>query len=213
MSDDPLDQTNRLVISILCLIVIFAALMVVVLAWGATDGAIGRVDDFAGYLRDHRGDDARLIVSLVALVTLLLMLAIMIIELTPSPTQRMRIRDVKSGGATLTTRQIADRIDDEVMLTPHVSGCTAIVAARGKRVEIILDLQVDAGANLAHAANEACRRAHELVQDQMGISLAARPRARMHYRELRLKDEGTVHQAVPRTSTGWERPAGDEGAQ
>ncbi len=208
MSDDPLDQLNRFIISLVALVVLFAALVVVLLAWGASDSTIGRVDDFAGYLRDHDGREAKAVVTVGALVIVLLMLTIMLVELTPSSTQRMRVRNVTSGEATLTTTQIAERIEHEIAAAPHIAGCDAIVAARGSRVEVVLDLHVDAGADLAKTADESCRIAHALVEDSMGIALTQPPRARMHYRELRLKDAGP-----PRPATGWERPAGDEGPQ
>jgi hypothetical protein len=209
VSDDPLDAINRFVISTVALVAIFAALAVVLLAWGATDGTIGQVEDFAGYLRDHDERDAKIVVSLLALVTVLLMATVILIELTPSPMQRMRLRTVKAGDASLTTVQIAGRIEDEVSAIEHIASCKATVAARGNRVEIVLDLNVDAGADLARTADEACGRAHTLVEQQMGVPLAQRPRARMHYRELKLA--AAPHDAPPRPSTGWERP-GDEGA-
>jgi hypothetical protein len=208
VSDDPLDQLNRFIISLVALVVVFAALVLVLLAWGATDATIGRVEDFAVYLRDHDGRNAKLVLTLSALVIALLMLTIMLVELTPSSTQRMRVRNVKSGEATLTTKQIAERIEEEVAGAAHIAGCRAIVAARGNRVEVVLDLHVDAGADLAQAADGACRIAHALVEERMGIALTQRPRARLHYRELRLKDGGPQLPA-----TGWERPARDEGAQ
>jgi hypothetical protein len=208
VSDDPLEQLNRFIISLVALIVLFAALLIVVLAWGATESTIGRVEDFAGYLRDHDGREAKLVVTVGALVAVLLMLTIMLVELTPSSMQRMRVRNVKSGDATLTTKQIAERIEHEIGGSPHIARCDAIVAARGDRVAVVLDLHVDAGADLAKTADEACRAAHTLVEEGMGIALTQPPRARMHYRELRLKDAGP-----PRPATGWERPAGDEGPQ
>ena len=213
MSDDPLDQINRFLIATVSLLVMFGTLVVILLAWGTTDGAIGRVEDFAGYLRDHDGREGKVIVTLVALVLVLLMLTVMLVELTPSPTQRMRVRNVGTGDATLTTRQIAERIEDEARAVPHVAGCRAVVAARGDKVEVVLDLHVGTGADLARTADEACRRVHVLVEEQMGIALVQRPRARLHYRELRLNDDGTLQAAPARPSTGWERPGEDEGAQ
>ena len=53
MSDDPLDQINRFVISLVALLVLFAALLAVLLAWGAPGSTIARIEDFAGYLSDH----------------------------------------------------------------------------------------------------------------------------------------------------------------
>jgi hypothetical protein len=211
MSDEPLDQVNRFVISIAALLEAFLALLIVLLAWLATDGTIGKIEDLAAFLRDHDGRDAKVIVSLLALVTVLLMVTVMIIELTPSATQRMRLRDVKAGDATLTTLEIAGRIEEEVRVIDHVAWSKATVAAHGDRVEIVLDLHVDAGADLARTADEACRRAHVLVEEQMGVSLTRRPRARIHYRELRLGAAGAPPPPPARPATGWERPAGDEG--
>lgn len=211
MSDEPLDQINRFLIAMLALGVMFGALLLALLAWGATDGTIARVEDLAGYLRNHDGRDAKVVVSLFSSVVVLVMAAVMIIELTPSPTQRMRLRTLKSGDATLTTAQIAERIEDELLTAPHVAGCKATVAARGRRVEVVLDLHVGPGADLARTADEACRRAQALVEDQIGLPMAGRPRARLHYRELRLKADGTVQAEAARPPTGWERPT-DEGA-
>lgn len=205
MSDDPLDQINRAVISVIAMLVAFVALVVVLLAWGAPDPSIGRLEDLAGYLRDHNTREAKLIVTLGAIVVVLLMLAAIILQLTPSPTQKMRVRNVRSGDAQLTTPQIAARIEHELAEVSHVASSRAIVSSRGQKLTIVLDLEVDAGADLAQTADEACRRAHELVEQQMGLELAERPRARLHYRELRLKDDG-------RQATGWERPKAGEGA-
>lgn len=211
MSDEPLDQINRFVISIAALVVAFIALLVVLLAWGATDGTIGRIEDFAGYLRDHDGNDAKVIVSLIGLVVVMLMVTVMLVELTPSPTQQMRLKNVRAGEATLSTVQIAERVEEEVRAVDNVAWSKAIVAAHGNRVEIVLDLHVDAGADLARTADEACRRAHVLVTEKMGVQLTTRPRARIHYRELRLGNANGAPAAPPRPATGWERPTGDEG--
>jgi hypothetical protein len=183
---------------------------VALLAWGAPDESITRIDDLAGWLRDHNNQDTQIIITLGATVAVLLMLIVIVVELTASPTQRMRVRNVKAGGATISTPEIAARIQEEAQRVPEVAACEAIVAARGKRVEIVLDLHVGPGANLAQTAEEACRRAHVLVEEKMGIGLAARPRARLHYRELRLsRENGTAAmpaKAMATDTTEWERP-------
>ncbi len=205
MSDDPIDQVNRFLAVVAALLVIFAALLVVMLAWGAPGGTIDRIADLAGWLRDHNDRETKSVLTLVSAVLVLLMLMTIIVELTPSPTQKMRVRNVKSGEAAITTKQIAERINAEVREVEHIADCQAIVAARGKRVEVVLDLHVDAGADLSRTADEACRRAQVLVEQKLGIELAQPPRARLHYRELRLRGEPQP----PRTMdpTGWERPA------
>jgi hypothetical protein len=200
------DQLNRFVIVVAALAVIFAALLAVLLAWGAPDEAIRRVTDSSDYLRRHNDRETKAIISLIAAVVVLLMLTVVLVELTPSPVQKMRVRSMKSGEAAITTSEIATRINTEVGAVPHVADCVGRVWARGTKVEVVLDLYVGAGANLAETADEACRRAHLLVEQQLGIEMAAMPRARLHYRELRLGDGGAAPAAPTQESSGWERP-------
>jgi hypothetical protein len=218
-SEDPTDQANRFAIVIVALLAIFGAVLVALLAWGAPDRSIGWVADLAGYLRDHDNREAKLIITLGAAVIVLLLLTVIILEVTPSPIARMRLRDVRSGAGTITTVEIARRVEEEVRDVPHVRECTATVATRGgRRIDMVLDLHVDGGADLAAAADAACTRAQALVEGQMGIRLAERPRARIHYRELRLREPDTVPSSMrgaPSAGAGdWERPAaGDAGAE
>ena len=210
MNDDsPLAEMNRFIVVAAALAVIFGALLAALLAWGAPDETITRIADFAGYLRRHNDRETKIIISLGAAVVVLLMLTAIIVELTPSPTQKMRVRSMKSGEAAITTSQIAERINAEVAQIPHIAQCAAIVAARGKKVEVVLDLHVGAGANLSQTADEACRRAQALVEQQLGIEMATMPRARLHYRELRLDGEAAASAA--QRASGWERPAEPEG--
>jgi hypothetical protein len=195
-------QTHRYVVAFFALLVIFFALLCIMLAWAAPDATIGRVGDFADFLQDHNNRDGKLILTLAAVVIILIMAAVLVIELVP-PSSEVHVGDVQSGAAAITTRQIAERIDATVAGIENVSACSSTVTRRGKRVEVVLDLDLDAGADLARAADEACRRAHVLVEQQLRIELAARPRARVHYRELRLGSAS----GQERPPTGWERPA------
>jgi hypothetical protein len=216
LSDDPLDQINRAVIAVAALVLIFLAAVVVLFAWAEPGAGVGVVDDFAGWLGDVQDDrDAKIVLTLGAIIVILLLLSLIILQLTPSPAQKMRVRTVKFGDGTITTPEIAARVEAEARAVPHVIDCTAIVAARGRKLEVVLDLHVDDRADLARTADEACQRTHLLIEDRMDIGLVKKPRARLHYRELRLKDgppTGAVARAAPaRAATGWERPE-DEGA-
>jgi hypothetical protein len=212
VSDDPLSQINRFAIVVAALLVMFVALLLVLLSWGAAADSIGGLEDLTSWLRRHDDREMKLIITLVAAVITLGMLTVIIVELTPSPTQKMRVRSLRSGSAAISTDQIAERVNTEVRYIRDIAGANAVVAARGKRVEVVLDLHLEAGANLASTADEACRRTQRLVEEQLGIQLAQPPRARLHYRELRLRESGgrggaargaEGSAAVP--NTGWER--------
>jgi len=218
VSDDPLAQVNRALISVAALLVIFVATLVVLVAWVEPGTAIDRLDDFAGWLRDHQTNEAKLILSLGALVAVLFMLGVLIIELTPSPLERMRVRGVQAGEATIRTVEIADRIVRNLREMEDIAEADAIVAVKRGKVEIVLDLQVQPGAVLAQTADEACRRAHRLVEGEIGVAMASLPRARLHYRELHLQRRAVQQSSedaaagAARPPSGWERPQGiDDG--
>jgi len=205
VGNDTQDRLNRLVVIALALAAIFAALLLTLLAWGAPDESIARVADLAGWLGRHNNAEAKTIVSLTATVVVLLMLAVILAELTPSPTKKMRLRNVRAGEAVITTHEIAARVNAEVESIPHVAACNAIVAARGNRAEIVLEIHVEPGADLGDTADAACRRTRVLAETKLDIDLAAPPRARLHYRELRLQGAaGAPRRLGP---SGWERPA------
>ncbi len=210
MNDDPLGQTNRFVIVVAALVVIFLALLLTLLAWGAPAENIARLSRLAGWLQGHNDRETKAIITLGALVVTLAMLTAIVVELTPAPKRSVRVHGAKSGAAAITTDEIADRIDDEVGRIEHIVGCRATVIGRGKRVDVVLDLHVDAGADLSHTADDACRRAQTVVEQELGIALTQLPRARLHYRELRLREHDAPPEGMRRQpGTGWERPGGE----
>ena len=202
---DPHIQWHRLTIAILAVLLIIAALGTILLAWIAPDASLDRLNDFTDFLADHNDRDGKLILTLAAVVVILLMACVLIVEVLP-PSNQLRVGDVESGVVAITTSQIAQRVEASVADVDQVSAAKATVSRRGNRVEVVLDLDVEAGADLARTADEACRRAHHLVERQLRIELAARPRARLHYRELRLTSAG--NESPP--ATGWERPQSEE---
>ena len=178
-------------------------IVIVLFTWGAPGGSIDHISGLAGFLRRHNDRETKIIVSLAAAVVVMFALTVIVLEITPAADQRIRVRNITSGEAAITTSQMAERIDAEVSALPDIAGCTSTVIRRGKRVEVILDLYVSPGADLAQTADGACRVAQTLVEERLGIELAARPRARLHYRDLRLGKESAA--AV---GSGWERPSG-----
>lgn len=212
-----MDVGNRVAIVLAALAIMFFALLVAMLAWGAPEGSVARLQDFVTFLADHQTEDlAKLVTSLGAAVVVLLGLLVVILELSPPPTPGVRITAVRSGDATITSDVIAERVQQEVLAVEHVTGVKAQVAGRRTRVEIDLDLDVDPEASLAAAADEACSRTRDLLERRMSIPLARPPRARLHYRELRLGRAGTSsdeQQPVAAQETVravWERPGPTE---
>jgi hypothetical protein len=69
------------------------------------------------------------------------------------------------------------------------------VAARGKGVEVDLELQVDPDTNLALTSEEACRVVENLLTNRLSVEMARPPRLNLRYSELRLA--GAPTEALP----------------
>jgi hypothetical protein len=88
----------------------------------------------------------------------------------------------------LSTAAIGQRIEEAVAKVPHVSSAKALVKAKRKGVLVSLDLHVDPDANLAIVTDEACQAATDVLTNRVHVALVEPPHARLHYRELRLRD-------------------------
>lgn len=211
-----MDAGNRAGIILVTLLVIFFALLVALMAWGAPAESVNKLRDFVGFLGDHQDQDlAKLVTSLGAGVVILLGVLVIILELSPPATPGVRITTVRSGDATIPSDEIAARVQQEVLALEHVTAARVRATGRGKRVEVEMDLHVDPQASLAQTGEAACLRTRQLLEQQMSIPLAGQPRARLHYRELRIGQgeepapaEAPIEERAQETArTGWERPA------
>jgi len=75
---------------------------------------------------------------------------------------------------------------------PHVTQAKATVAARGKGVEVDLELHVDPDTNLALTSEEACRVVENLLTNRLSVEIARPPRLNLRYSELRLAGAPTA---------------------
>jgi hypothetical protein len=182
-----MDIANRLAIVLLALLIMFAVAVVVLFTWAAAPQSVERLSDFVGFLDDHAEDNgSRVILTLGAAVVALLALVIVIVELTPPQAERVPVRDVRAGDALLSTDAIAQRLRQEISAVPHVTQTKATVSARGKGVEVDLELHVDPETNLALTSEEACRAVENLLTNRLSVEMARPPRLNLRYSELRL---------------------------
>jgi len=182
-----MNLANRLIIVLGALLVMFAAAVVILFTWAAASESVERLGDFVQFLRDHEEDNgSRIILTLGGAVVALLALAVVIAELTPPRAERVPVRDVRAGDALLSTGAIAQRLQQEVSVVPHVTQTKATVTARGKGVEVDLELHVDPDTNLALTSEEACRAVDNLLTNRLSVEMARPPRLNLRYSELRL---------------------------
>ena len=198
-----MDLTNRILILGGALLGIFVVIVIILLAWGAPDESIERLNELATYMEDHNNNAAKLIITLGGLILVLLAAIVVIIEVASPETGSLKVANVETGEARIPTEEVAHLLEEELSQMPQLNQVQARVEVRGNKAEVDLELHVGAEADLAATAEEACRRANDLLARRIGVSLARPARAQLHYLELRLAGR---HAASGSASSGEVHP-------
>ena len=200
-----MDVTNRAVIVGGALTGIFLVFVLIMLAWGAPQESIDALNDLAGYTDDHNNTAAKLLITFGGLIVILLLALVVLYEASPPQSGDVAVADVGSGEATISTDEVARRLEQELLLHPQIAHADVTVIGRGRKAEVRLELHVSADAELAPTTEEACRRSVALVEGRMGVVLARPPTAQLHYRELQMTQaeppRATVAPPAPAPST------------
>ena len=191
-----MDLTNRILILGGALLGIFVVIVIILLAWGAPEQSIERLNELATYMEDHNNNAAKLIITLGGLILVLLAAIVVIIEVAPPESGSLKVANVETGDARIPTEEVAHLLEEELSQLPQLNRVQARVEVRGDKAEVDLDLHVGADADLAATAEEACRRATDLLARRIGVALARPPRAELHYLELRLAGRHTASGSV-----------------
>ncbi len=99
----------------------------------------------------------------------LLAVILLLLELTPRRPAAVRLLQVSSGEARLTTDAIAQRIKRELETLPEILRVTPQVHSRGKSVDLRLAIETDPEADVGPAVERACQLAREVTENRMGV--------------------------------------------
>jgi hypothetical protein len=182
-----MNMINRFALVLLCLVLIVGGAAVIALAWAAPQDSIDWLADATAWLDDHNTDGTKAFITVAAAVVGLTALVGLVMELFPQNRGEVKVTGLQVGDAVLTTAAIGQRIEEAVNQVPNVSDVRATVRAKRKGVIVGLDLHVDPDANLAAVTDAACEAARDVLTNKVHVELLTPPRARLHYRELRLK--------------------------
>ncbi len=204
---------NRIFLVLLLLALAVGAVAIIVLAWSAPNDSIANLRDAVDWLQRNNKDFEKSLLTIGCIVVVLVCLILIGLELVPGYGPDVKVTDLEIGDAVLSTAAIGQRVEEGVREVPHVSDVKAQVKARRKGVDLFLDLHVDPDANLAEVTNASCEAARAMLNERVHVALAHPPKARLHYRELRLSRSGGMQQqpAAPETPSEEEpRAAGEE---
>jgi hypothetical protein len=187
---------NRGILVLLCLALIGGSAAIAGLAWAAPEESIDWLADAAVWLENHNTDGTKILITIGGILVGLVGLIVLVVELLPRRKTEVKVTGLQVGDAVLTTAAIGQRIEEAVNQVPNVADVRATVQAKRKGVLVNLDLHVDPQANLAAVTDEACEAARDILNEKVHVELLAPPRARLHYREMRLQGRGSRRGAV-----------------
>jgi hypothetical protein len=183
---------NRITVTLLLLALFAGAIAVIVLTWAMPDDSINGLRDAVDWLEDNNEDLQKALLTMIAALVALVCFTALVLEFIPSSGGAVKVTDVQTGQAVLTTAAIAQRIQEEVRAVDNVSDVKAAVRTKRKGVDVMLDLHVDHHANLAVVTNDSIEATRRVLNDKVHVAIAEPPRVRLHYKELRLQRPQTA---------------------
>jgi hypothetical protein len=181
---------NRTTVVILCLAVAIASIAIIALAWASPDSSISGLRDAVDWLQRHNQDSDKTLLSVALGALAFVAVIVALLELLPDGGSDVQVTDLQGANASLSTSDISGRVEEAVRQVEHVVAVKAALKSKKKGVLVALDLHVDPDANLALVTDEACNAARDLLANKIHVSVIEPVRARLHYRELRMKTKG-----------------------
>lgn len=198
---------NRMAVTLLFLALAAGAITVIVLAWTMPEESIRGLRDAVDWLDDNNADTQKVVLTSAGALIALIAVTVLVMEFAPSNGAEVKVTDVNTGNATLTTTAIGQRIEEAVRTVPNIVEVRAAVRARRKGILVSLELHVDPNANLAAVAEAACEATRQVLAERVHVELAEQPKVRLHYRELRLHRLGRAPSSAPAPAASAPGPA------
>jgi hypothetical protein len=195
-----MNETNRLIITLLAAAVIVLMAVVIFLAWAAPDDVVDSAADVAEFLDDNNTNAGKLIVTLAALATAVLALLVIIVELAPEDDPK-DLRVEQAGATTIVPADaLRMRLEEALLNLPEVTSARSRVTSHSRGIAASLDLTVTPEANVANVTQEAARVVVDTVQTDLGLPVAGMPTVKVAF-------GGSKARAVAPTQTPLRSPA------
>jgi hypothetical protein len=176
-----MNETNRLILTLLAGLWIILMAVIIFLAWAAPDDAVDRIGDFAEFLDDNNTNAGKLIVTLAALAAAVLGLLVIIVELAPEDEPK-DLRVEQAGATTIVPADaLRMRLEEALLGLPEVTAARSKVWSRSKGIAAELNLTVTPEANVSHVTQEAARVVVDTVQTDLGLPVAGIPTVKIAF--------------------------------
>ena len=187
---------NRAFVVAFCIFFILFWAIVIVAFIAFPSQTASTISAAASFLRDNMTLYLRIMISLLAAAFILVALLLLLYELTPPKTADIPLPHVAGGEATLAADAIIQRIKHEAEALPQVRETKPTVVARGKAVDVHLDVLADPDIEVAPATEEIIRVVRENVKNKIGIDLR-RVTVRVRHEPIPREKVAAVRRAAP----------------
>ena len=114
----------------------------------------------------------RLLVIVTSLLLMIVAVILLWFELRqPATSQTVRIRQVTGGEAEISTDSIEGRLAYNIDQLPDVIRVTPKIEARGKGIDVLLDVETRPDIDVPAKTEEVIKVARAVVEDRMGLEL------------------------------------------
>jgi hypothetical protein len=104
------------------------------------------------------------------------LVGLLILEVRGPAKRTLRVQRVGGGEVVVTAESLAERLQYQIDQLADVIGVKARVAPRGGGVDVQVSLQTGADVNVPEKAEQVLEITRQVVEDQMGLKLARKPR-------------------------------------
>ncbi|MFH1486874.1 MAG: hypothetical protein ABIH46_12455, partial [Chloroflexota bacterium] len=162
---------NRVLLVVLTLVsaAFWAAIVIVVLLLPHETIALAKT--IVLFLEANMGLYTQIMFGLLGAIFILASLLILVAELTPAKVSAVQLAQVESGVALLTTDAIAQRIRHDMEGLEVVHRIEPKVIARGKVVDIILEVRTGPESDVTATSEEVGRLVRDSVEKKMGARI------------------------------------------
>lgn len=167
---------NRILAILVLLLLLAVTVLVAVLPAQTASAVEGAMRNFGAFLasieKTHFWPSVIARVALV-LVALAVFLPLLWGELKPRRPKAVYVLTESGSKASVTTESVANRLSWHIDQLADVISVTPVVTARGKAVNVMLNLETQPEIDVPMKTDEVVRVVREVVEDRMGLQLGA----------------------------------------
>jgi hypothetical protein len=159
---------NRIVVVILLIVLILLSATAIVLpeqffgTWGNINSSL---ETYTGTLT------GRIVTTVILLAIIVLCAFVLWLEFRRGVARTVRVEKIQGGEARVAVESVMQRAEFHVAQLPQVISVKPHVTARGKRVDLHLDVETTQEVNIPAKTEEISRTARRVVEEQMGLKL------------------------------------------